>query len=123
MNIEKRYAETFWTTGDLEEALKGYYGEDFKITEEKLTGIMERIQDRLLDSVTEHGNDLLLTLAIRALENKDEKAKQDTLHRDRVRRVGERNELTEFVCGKANRQGGNLDEHEKHDKRDAPQLQ
>ena len=72
MNIEKRYAETFWTTWDLEEALKGYYGEDFKITEEKLTGIMERIQDRLLDSVTEHGNDLLLTLAIRALENKGE---------------------------------------------------
>ena len=30
------------------------------------------------------------------------RGKQDTLHRDRVRRVGERNELTEFVCGKAN---------------------
>ena len=26
----------------------------------------------------------------------------DKLRRDRVRRVGERNELTEFVCGKAN---------------------
>jgi len=76
MNIEKRYAETFWTTGDLEEALKGYYGEDFKITEKKLTGIMDGLQDRLLDGVTEHGNDLLLTLAIRELENKREKAKQ-----------------------------------------------
>lgn len=76
MNIEKRYAETFWTTQDLEEALTEYYGEDFKITEKKLTGIMDGLQDRLLDSVTEHGNDHMLALAIRALENKDEKAKQ-----------------------------------------------
>ena len=76
MNIEKRYAETFWTTGDLEEALKGYYGEDFKITEKKLTGIMEQIEGQLLDDITSHGNDCMLSMAIRALENKDEKAKQ-----------------------------------------------
>lgn len=72
MNIKKRYAETFWTTWDLEEALKGYYGEDFEITEEKLTGIMDGIRVRLLDGVSEHGNDLLLTLAIRELEKKSE---------------------------------------------------
>ena len=72
MNIEKRYAETFWTIWDLEEALKGYYGEDFKITEKKLTGIMERIQDQLLDDVIQLGNDNMLALAIRALENKGE---------------------------------------------------
>lgn len=72
MNIEKRYAETFWTIWDLEETLKDYYGEDFEITEEKLTGIMERIQDQLLDDVIQHGNDHMLPLAIRELEKKSE---------------------------------------------------
>ena len=32
---------------------------------------------------------------------------QEILHRDRVRRVGERNELTEFVCGKENTEVNN----------------
>ena len=68
MSRSTRYAEIFWTIGDLEEILKGYYGEDFKATDEKLSAIMERIQDQLLDDVVSHGNDHMLSMAIRIIE-------------------------------------------------------
>ena len=68
MSRNSRYAETFWTIGDLEEILKGYYGEDYKATDEELTDIMERIQDQLLDDVVSHGNDHMLSMSIRLID-------------------------------------------------------
>lgn len=68
MSRSTRYAETFWTIGDLEEILKGYYGEDYKATDEQLSAIMERIQDQLLDDVVSHGNDHMLSMSIRIIE-------------------------------------------------------
>lgn len=65
---EKRYAATYWTIADLEETLKGYYGEDYKATDEELTDIMERIEDQLLDDITEHGNDRMLSMAVRIID-------------------------------------------------------
>lgn len=64
----KRYAATHWTIGDIEEALKGYYGEDYKATGEELSGIMRQIEDQLLDDITEHGNDRMLSMAVRLIE-------------------------------------------------------
>jgi len=66
--LAKRYAETHWTIGDLEETLKGYYGEDFKATDGQLAAIMQQIEGRLLDDITSHGNDMMLSMAIRAIE-------------------------------------------------------
>ena len=68
MSKTTRYAKTFWTIGDLGEALKGYYGENYKATDEELTDIMERIDDQLLDDITEHGNDRMLSMAIRIID-------------------------------------------------------
>lgn len=65
---EKRYAGTYWTTGDLEESLKGYYGEDFEISDDQLSEIMEKIEGRLLEDVCERGNDTMQSMAIRIIE-------------------------------------------------------
>jgi hypothetical protein len=66
----KRYAEMYWTTGDLAEALRGYYGDDYEISDKSLERIMGLVEREVADAAVQSGNDTLLDAAIRKIEEK-----------------------------------------------------